>query len=161
MKTIKYPWDWRVMLLGCVGLALSLGIAFFGSSLPYSQLWDVIFIFPTVLLFLTLNFTIGTYGLIDQENKTLSRTDYFFYTQRLNIKDIHTIYYRPTWIVGGFTRSLYIVGNVNGKEKIIEFPNVGWYEPVLPEIAKNLKKLNPSIEFAEDTQVLIRKYEKN
>lgn len=147
------------MLLGCGGLAVVFIMAIVGSPLPYSQLWDVILIFPTILLLLTLNFTIGTYGLLDEENNVLSRTDYFFYTKKLNVKDINTIYYRPTWIMGGFARSLYVVGSVNGEEKVIEFPNVGWYEPVLAQIAVDLKKLNSSIELDEHTKALVHKYE--
>lgn len=134
-------------------------MAVLGSPLPYSQLWDFIIISFLIFWYLILDCTIGTYGLLDKEKKVLSRTDYFFYTKKLNVKDIHTIYYRPTWIIGGIARSLYIIGNVDGKEKVIEFPNVGWYEKVLVQIVTDLKQMNPSIQLDEPTEALLKKNE--
>lgn len=148
------------MLLGVGGYALTFAIAIINNP-SHPQAGEVILIFAVTFLFLTLNFTIGTYGLLDKKEGILSRTDYFFYTKRLKVNDIAFINYRPTWVVGGLTRSLYIIGIWNGKEKVIEFPNVGWYEPVLAKIVSDLKKIKPSIQLDEHAEALIKKYEKN
>src|SRR3989339_1590050 len=138
MEKVRYPIDWRVLLIAG-SLALIYVVAVI-STPDYPQALEFNIIFGGVFLFTVLNYAIGTYGLLNRKTGVLSRTDYLFYTKRLNVKDIKTIYYRPTWIVGGLTRSLYIVDD---KEKTVEFPNVGWYEPVLAKIVRDLQSLNP------------------
>lgn len=154
MQQIRYSWDWRVLLLGAGGIVLGFSIAIF-SNPTHPDLWQFLIIFGAILLFILINFTIGTYGLLDKEAGTLSRTDYLFYTKRINVRDIKIIYYRPTWLIGGLTRSLYIVDNM---EKVIEFQNVGWYERALARMVNDLRQLNPSIQVDEHVDALITKY---
>ena len=153
MEKVRYPIDWRVLLIAG-SLALIYVVAVI-STPDYPQALEFNIIFGGVFLFTVLNYAIGTYGLLNRKTGVLSRTDYLFYTKRLNVKDIKTIYYRPTWIVGGLTRSLYIVDD---KEKTVEFPNVGWYEPVLAKIVRDLQSLNPSIRLDEHAEALREKY---
>lgn len=154
MERIKYHSDWRVLLLG-VGSFAFMYIAAIISTPNYPQALEFNMVFGSAFLFTVLNYSIGTYGFLDKKSGTLSRTDYLFYTKRLNVRDIKTIYYRPTWIIGGLARSLYIVDD---KEKVIEFPNVGWYEPVLARMVRDLQQINPSIQLDEHTEVLLKKY---
>lgn len=154
MEKIRYSWDWRVLLLGAGGIVLGFAIAIF-SNPTHPDLWQFLIIFAAILLFILVNFTVGTYGLLDKKNGILSRTDYLFYTKRINIRDIKIIYYRPTWLIGGLTRSLYIVDE---KENTIEFQNVGWYEPVLARMVNDLRQINASIQLDEHVDALIKKY---
>jgi len=157
MEKIKYPWDWRVLLLGAGGFVIAFTIAII-SNPSHPQIREFITIFAIFLLFVITNFTFGTYGLLDKKAKTITRTDYLFYTKRIKIADIKFINYRPTWIMGGLARSLYIIDD---KENVIEFPNVGWYEPILANIVNDLKKLNPRIELDESAEELVKKYERH
>jgi hypothetical protein len=156
MEKIRYPIDWRVSLLGITAVIIGFTIAII-SNPTHPELWKFLIIFAVFLIFVATNYTIGTYGFLDKESGMLSRTDYLFYTKRLSVKEIKTIYYRPTWIIGGLTRSLYIL-DVN--EKTIEFPNVGWHESVLAKIAGDLRTINPSIKLDKYTEELLKKYSK-
>ena len=160
MEKIRYLFDWRVLLLGAGFLSIAFIVAIL-SNPSHPQIWEFIVIVSLFLLFLVLNFTYGTYGLLDKKKHTFSRTDYFCYTKRLNVKDIEAIYYRYTWVFGGPWRSLYIIGSADGKEKIIDFPNVEWRERILAQIAIDLRSLNSSIKFDSHTEALMKKYEKN
>lgn len=155
MATIRYPIDWRVSLLGISSVIVGFTIAII-SNPTHPEMWKFLFIFAALLLFVAINYTIGTYGLLDKENGVLSRTDYLFYRKRLNVPDIVFIYYRPTWIIGGLTRSLYIIDK---NEKYLEFPNVGWYEPVLAKIVHDLLQINSAIQLDEHVEALVKKYE--
>lgn len=156
MEKIKYPFDWFVTLLGVGGLVAILIIVLVGNP-TYPQLWEFVFIHFLVTIFIGASL-VDTYGTLDQKKKTISRTNYFFFSKRLKLEDITTINYRPTWIMGGIASSVYIIGTLEGKEIVIEFPNVGWRENTLGKMVNDIRQLDPSIKLDESAEELLKKY---
>jgi len=156
MEKIKYPFDWFVTLLGAGGVVVIFIIAVVGNP-THPQILEFTSIFFIGFLFF-LSSAFDTYGTLDQKKKIISRTNYFFFTKRLKLEDIKTINYRSTWIMGGIANSVYIIGTFEGKEIVIEFPNVGWRENTLGKMVNDMRKLNPSIPLDDSAKELLKKY---
>lgn len=67
MEKIRYLFDWRVLLLGAGFLSIAFIVAIL-SNPSHPQIWEFIVIVSLFLLFLVLNFTYGTYGLLDKKS---------------------------------------------------------------------------------------------
>lgn len=100
----------------------------------------------------------GIYCELNADAGVFCRVNHFVIRKCLDVSEIAEIRYSPTWIVGGRNRSLFILDRKNGQ---IEMSNSGFRERDLAEIASKLRMANPRIEFDQDANELVQKYEHN
>ena len=95
----------------------------------------------------------GVYLFVAREQ--ICHTNYFFLKKCFRIQNIDSIYYQPSWIVGEGARSLNIIDMSTGEQRHIGLPNLGFSEKTLADIARHLKRLNPSIELDKYAEALV------
>jgi hypothetical protein len=99
-----------------------------------------------------------SFAELDETRLTFSRTNEFVFKKSLHFNEIEKIQYMPTWKIGTANRSLYVIGVHNDRQKIIDFPNLGYSVKILAQMAHDLKKAIPTLRTDSYTDALIAKY---
>jgi hypothetical protein len=92
-------------------------------------------------------------------------TSYCIFRKRLKVSDLSHVLYQPTWrgvsslSAATNMRSLHIVKHSGGWKDTISLTNGLFREEDLADIARRLKRLNPSLELDEHAKSPIKRYE--
>lgn len=140
----------------CLGILLLLLPSFFTNPLDPSvptEFWGnvaIIFIFVSVPLYVTF----GLY--INATEDKINRIDYFISRKSLDIKNVAHISYHPTWVFGGQSKTLSIVGTTeDGHETKIEMSNSAFRESDFGQLVSYLILENSFIQVDEEIQKLL------
>lgn len=159
MKQTRYPFDRTVAITGFLLLSVASISAIVGHG-DFRITDPIIILFIGFPLFVLVTSTYGTYADLDETRRVLSRTNGFVDKKILKLNEIKELKYQPTWKVGSSNRSLYVIGVHNGLQKIIDFPNLGFSEKTIAQIARDLKAVIPALRTDPETEALIEKYYK-
>lgn len=153
MKSATYRTDKKwVLLITTLVLA---GLIFMVIGNPQAFKEKSSWLLVAGLVIILLDSYSGMY--ISFNDNVLIRTTHFFVRRKINIHDIQSISYGPTWIMGGsFGYSLRIKGSANGRPMSIEVANVGYSNRVISDILHNLVKINPRISLDHATELLLK-----
>ena len=158
MEKVRYPYKWHLQIGLSIGMAVICVFAFI-SNPTHPQILEVSFFVTLMISGIIANAMFGIYGSLDKSARTISRTDYFFITKSLDIKNITEVKFIPTWQFANEPKTLHIIAEEHGVLTYISFPQSGWRDKHLASMATELKKLNPKIQCNEEAFELMRKYE--
>lgn len=134
------------------GLLLIVLLALHG-FLSNPLLWtDKFALLPFVLLiFMGLHVLFGMYVFFDESK--LCRVDFFFWKQCLLIKDINSIVYHSSFVVGGANKTVSIF---DGAGKKIFMESMPFGKEMQRDLISNLVRLSPSIRLNEGAEAFLR-----
>jgi hypothetical protein len=107
------------------------------------------------ILFLWFGFAIGTYCIYDGER--FCHVSSMMFNKCIPVGRINEVRIAPMLTITDDAKSLYIIGNVNGRERIIKMTEMAYTRKILVEVISQLKKANPSITLDESAEALLKK----